>query len=271
MSGGSAFRNAVKRVAHKERAQPSARAKMGLLEKHKDYVVRAKDFKNKKSYLSGLKKKAAERNPDEFYFKMNTSAVVNGKHKDLEKEKERSLDVETVKLLKTQDAGYIAQKKAIDDSKIERLKSNLHFIGEKRPHSHVVFVDSESEVKDFDAAEHFDTVPEMVDRHFNRIKRRALEKMVEDGEERAKSSSSKGSGNGGVLMDGSNVSILKQKAQGYKELKQRVERSEKLGKVLNELHLQRAIMGKGSKKKIISKDAEGREKVVYKWKRQRSK
>ncbi len=95
--------------------------------------------------------------------------------------------------------------------------------------------------------------------------------MVEEGEERVKSSSSKGSGNGGVLMDSSNVSILKQKAQGYKELKQRVERSNKLGKVLNELHLQRAIMGKGSKKKIVTKDENGREKVIFKWKRQRAK
>ena len=33
----SSLRNAVKRVEHKERAQPASRRKLGLLEKHKDY------------------------------------------------------------------------------------------------------------------------------------------------------------------------------------------------------------------------------------------
>ena len=33
----SSLRNAVKRVEHKERAQPASRKKLGLLEKHKDY------------------------------------------------------------------------------------------------------------------------------------------------------------------------------------------------------------------------------------------
>ena len=74
MSGASALKNAVKRITHKERAQPSDRKRFGFLEKHKDYVVRAKDFKNKKKYLSSLKRKAAEKNPDEFYFKMNNSS-----------------------------------------------------------------------------------------------------------------------------------------------------------------------------------------------------
>lgn len=36
----SSLRNAVKRVEHKERAQPASRRKLGLLEKHKDYGER---------------------------------------------------------------------------------------------------------------------------------------------------------------------------------------------------------------------------------------
>jgi U3 small nucleolar RNA-associated protein 11 len=48
MQGASTMRNAVKRVTHKERAQPKSRKRFGLLEKHKDYVERANDFKKKK-------------------------------------------------------------------------------------------------------------------------------------------------------------------------------------------------------------------------------
>lgn len=66
----SSFRNAVKRITHKERDQPSARKKLGHLEKHKDYVKRARAFHKREDELKSLKKKAAERNPDEFYFGM---------------------------------------------------------------------------------------------------------------------------------------------------------------------------------------------------------
>ena len=103
------MKNSAPRRAHRERSQPSARKKFGLLEKHKDYVERATDYKKKQKFLKTLKKKASEKNPDEFYFKMHSSKVDNGLHTKLVK----SLDNDTVKLLKTQDLGYIVYKKVI--------------------------------------------------------------------------------------------------------------------------------------------------------------
>lgn len=58
------------RREHKERSQPSYRAHMGLLEKHKDYSARATDFNKKKGAIKSLKRKALERNPDEFNTRM---------------------------------------------------------------------------------------------------------------------------------------------------------------------------------------------------------
>ena len=51
--GGSSLRNAVKRKTHKERAQPKGRKRLGLLEKHKDYVLRARDFQSRSSRAKG--------------------------------------------------------------------------------------------------------------------------------------------------------------------------------------------------------------------------
>ena len=67
----SSLRNSLHRRNHKERSQPAAREKFGLLEKHKDYVLRARDYHSKQERIRRLRQKAADRNKDEFYFGMN--------------------------------------------------------------------------------------------------------------------------------------------------------------------------------------------------------
>lgn len=59
-----------------ERAQPLARQKLGLLEKHADYVKRARDFHSKEDRITKLREKASGKNKDEFYFGMIKSKTV---------------------------------------------------------------------------------------------------------------------------------------------------------------------------------------------------
>ena len=66
----SSLRNSLHRRNHKERSQLAHRAKFGILEKHKDYVLRARDYHSKQERIKTLQKKAANRNKDEFYFGM---------------------------------------------------------------------------------------------------------------------------------------------------------------------------------------------------------
>lgn len=66
----SSLRNSLHRRNHKERSQLSNRSRLGLLEKHKDYVLRAADYNSKKERIRKLRQRAGERNKDEFYFGM---------------------------------------------------------------------------------------------------------------------------------------------------------------------------------------------------------
>ncbi|GAM87416.1 hypothetical protein ANO11243_054400 [Dothideomycetidae sp. 11243] len=124
----SSMRNAVQRRNHKERAQPLERQKWGLLEKNKDYKLRARDHNDKKKRLRALRQKVAERNPDEFAFGMMSSSTKNGvkiTQRGAENGTSGDLAPDVVRLLKTQDAGYLQTVLQQTRREIERLHEQL--------------------------------------------------------------------------------------------------------------------------------------------------
>lgn len=58
---------------YRERSQLSSRKKLGFLEKKQDYKVRSEDYHQKEEKYKKLKEQARQKNPEEFYFKMNKS------------------------------------------------------------------------------------------------------------------------------------------------------------------------------------------------------
>ena len=206
--------------------------------------------------MKALKNKAADRNADEFYYKMHSTEVKGGIHKDIDN---GSLDTDTVRLLKTQDLGYLVYKAAKDTRKIEKLRNNLHMIGDEAPKNHQIFVDTAEEVEDFDLEEHFDTAPELVDRAYNRPRKETLEKGIYVGS----------AGEGAHITRKRVRKALEEKEKSYDELNKRIKRSDKLKMTAQCLLLQRHLMGKGSKKKLA--DAEEGKPAVFKWKRVRTK
>ena len=118
------MRNTVPRRPHKERSQPKAREKWGILEKHKDYSLRAADYNLKKKKLGQLSQKAKERNPDEFAFGMMSAAKgTAGKHG--KGGNEALLSHDAVRLLKTQDSGYLRTASNRGRREVQKLEQQV--------------------------------------------------------------------------------------------------------------------------------------------------
>ncbi|CAO1634075.1 unnamed protein product [Sympodiomycopsis kandeliae] len=118
------LRNFVNRRQHKERGQLSHRKKFGLLEKHKDYVQRARDHHSKRDRIKRLREKALlEKNKDEFYFGMIKGRVEKGIH--YSSRGNEPIATPIVSLMKTQDASYIRRQLTSETKRIERLIQEL--------------------------------------------------------------------------------------------------------------------------------------------------
>ncbi|KAG1468917.1 hypothetical protein G6F56_003559 [Rhizopus delemar] len=234
------LRNVVQRRNHKERGQIASREKFGLLEKKKDYLLRAKDYHSKQNRLKALKEKALFRNPDEFYFKMINTETKGGVH--IQKRNEELPD-EMVQLLKSQDKEYIKHQRDLNEG---------DELPKKKKSKHIVFVDSEKEAKEFSPVKHLDTLPELVNRKFNRPRMDTLKK-----------SDILATHSGKELKE-----IKKEREMKFKELASRMKREEEMQRAEQELTLQRALRQKG-RKKVVGKDKHGLD--VYKWQQERKK
>ncbi|PKX93871.1 rRNA-processing protein UTP11 [Aspergillus novofumigatus IBT 16806] len=158
----SSMRNAVQRRQHRERGQLDGREKWGILEKHKDYSLRAKDYNAKQAKLKRLQELAASRNPDEFAFgMMSAHSQKKGKHGAAARDSaaKRGLSHEAIKLLKTQDAAYLRTTGERLRREIEKVEQEVRLqegiqeaLGEKKD-------ESESETEDDDDDFDFDFGP----------------------------------------------------------------------------------------------------------------
>ena len=196
---------------------------------------------------------------DEFYLQMNNSKVTKGVHRSTVENEQ--LDKEVLKLMKTQDLGYITHRKSIDDGKIRKLRENLHLIGKKRPKSHKVFCEDE---------EVFDEV--LYDR---KVKSEGGSDIEEDDEEEAEDYDVNDKKdihtNIGKFTKKEVLKLKMKKAKSYTELERRIVRSKKLETASKGLTLQRNLTNSKGTKRKIKLDPDDSSKVVYKWKRQRAK
>jgi U3 small nucleolar RNA-associated protein 11 len=156
-----------------------------------DYKLRAADHREKKKRLKILKEKAQERNPDEFSFGMMSSKV-DKQGRKIGDRGNKALSMDVVKLLKTQDVGYIRtmlqmvrkereeleQKMVLADEEVKVLRD-----GDKGKKSrHTVYVGDVEQQEEFDEESWFGTGGKWPDRVWNRSRKATTptERPVED-------------------------------------------------------------------------------------------
>ncbi|KAM4600804.1 putative U3 small nucleolar RNA-associated protein 11 [Polymixia lowei] len=237
----SSFRKALKsrQKNHQERSQPGFRKHLGFLEKKKDYKLRADDYHKKQNTLAALQKKALDKNPDEFYFKMISSKLEDGVHVAKKGKWDVEVTDEQRKVMRTQDIKYVEMKRVAEAKKIERLKAELHLLDAKGKdkNKHTFFVDSKQEVQSFDLANHLNTVPELVDRVFNRPTLQTLEtKSIQ-----------------GAVDPHSLMKFAKQRKHQYGILTQRIDREKKMFVISQKIQTRKDLQDK-TKKVRVSKE-----------------
>ncbi|XP_031490981.1 probable U3 small nucleolar RNA-associated protein 11 [Nymphaea colorata] len=229
----SSLKNVIHRRIHKERSQPESRKKFGFLQKHKDYVLRARDFHKKEETIRKLKEKAAFKNPDEFYFKMVNTRTVDGVHKPANRANKYS--AEELLMMRTQDMGYVLQKSQSEKKKIERLSSTLHYLGNRPASKHIYFADDREEAKEIRS-------------HLS-------------GKEASPHSRS-----------ADMPEIIKKTAASYEELEARKKRVNTLERMYMDMALQTELQKKGRKRKLRDDELVcPTDRPVYKWRKERKR
>eukprot|EP01083_Nonionella_stella_P172335 591137_1 len=240
--GTAQFSKVGAKRMHKERAQPQHRKRFGLfsglLEKKKDYVLRARNYHMKEDHLKLLRGKASMRNPDEFFFKMINSTTEDGVHIS---KIERDRTAETIKRMTSEDISYLASKCTSEMNKIQRMKSSLHMLDAEKQNTHTVFFDNEEQ---------------------RTIFQKSKEKLQESAITEVPSSSKKPT-----------EQLERLRAHQYKDLNSRLKRYAKLRDMVSQLQTRKNLMGKGRRKKIVteSDDLGDPVKTVYKWRKERKR
>ena len=206
--------------------------------------------------MQNLKRKAEERNPDEFYFAMEKSRTKEGVHV-VPTAQSNKYTQEQLRLMKSQYAGYLNLKSQAEKKKVERLQESLHLIGATAAQRrHVVFVDDDEEAKKFNPEEHFDTPAELLDRAYNRPRKAQLDDAA--------------TVSGGAAAIRASKKAEKRREGAYKELLQRVNRQEALGGATQQMEYEKQVMGNGRKRKLSREEAGGKN-GIYRWKAERKR
>lgn len=119
---------------------------------------------------------------------------------------------------------------------------------------HIIFVENEEEMNNWSAAKHFNTLPELVSRKYNRLSEEQLKQQ---------------SFTSSINSEKELKKMKERRETRYKELSEALEDQETVDRVMSHIELQKNLAKKGSRVKVA--DGENGFADVYKWSYERKK
>lgn len=235
----SSFAKAIKtnQRTHRERVNVLSK---GFLERKKDYQTRAREYNRRKEIFTKLRKKALDKNPDEFFFRMKSSQLIDGIHYDKRKDDDEYTP-EELQLMQSQDINYVNFKRSIDLKKIPKLQSELHYLDEdpnKPRNTHTFFVENHQEKANV----------------FNKIKNTLTKSSV-----------------GKEMCENEELASLNEiKEMKYRRLYNKINREQFLKSLTLKMQIKRQLLNPKEQAKKISK-GNNKKPPVYQWKMQRKR
>ena len=125
------MKNVIPKRKYRERSQPAWRKGKGFLEKHQDYVKRAKRHHMVEDQMNTLRIKAALKNADEFNHKMIRSQMVDGEHVRMDNSDQTLNEEAFRKQLKTRNMNLVKLQRYRLAKRIERERDSLVRVGDQ--------------------------------------------------------------------------------------------------------------------------------------------
>ncbi|KAF7311096.1 hypothetical protein HMN09_00653700 [Mycena chlorophos] len=280
------LRNSLHRRNHKERSQLAHRSRLGILEKHKDYVKRARDYHDKQDKLNRLRQKAAEKNKDEFYFAMKKQSTKARGGVHVAERGNVALPVDIVKVLKSQDENYVRTMRTAGLKKIDKIKAQLTSMadlltedaelepeeletlqkagilakrkGKGRAAKHIVFVEDEEEAKQYASSSKTTNTSKATNEPIPEIEPEDLGWKVASKKRRRSSQDDDDEmeeAAGEIMAEEERENPRANRTRLLKELAARLFRDTQLRYAEREFEMQRQLMGKGARRKIAGVEA----------------
>ena len=148
MSTYRSLKNVIPKRKYRERSQPAWRKDKGFLEKHQDYVKRAKRHHQISDQLNTLRLKAALKNNDEFTHKMIRSEMVDGEHVRKDASDQTVNEDAYRKQLKTRNMNMVKLQRYRLAKRIERERDSLVRVGDQAVRGEqILLLDDEDELQ----------------------------------------------------------------------------------------------------------------------------